>query len=54
MNPSFNTAIEPVCEALADAIRERRESSGLSLNRLAELTRLSRQMINFIETSKIA
>ena len=46
------TALEPVCEALADAIRERRESSGLSLNRLAELTRLSRQMISFIETNR--
>jgi len=46
------TALEPVCEALADAIREWRESSGLSLNRLAELTRLSRQMISFIETNR--
>jgi transcriptional regulator with XRE-family HTH domain len=50
--PLPRTALEPVCEALADAIRERRESSGLSLNRLAELTRLSRQMISFIETSR--
>ena len=50
--PLPRTALEPVCEALADAIRERRESSGLSLNRLAELTRLSRQMISFIETNR--
>jgi hypothetical protein len=45
------TALEPVCAALAEVIRQRRAASGLSLNRLAELTRLSRQMISFIETS---
>jgi transcriptional regulator with XRE-family HTH domain len=50
--PLPRTALEPVCAALANAIRERRESGGLSLNRLAELTRLSRQMISFIETSR--
>jgi transcriptional regulator with XRE-family HTH domain len=37
---------------LAEVIRQRRAASGLSLNRLAELTRLSRQMISFIETSR--
>ena len=39
-------------EALATVIRQRRAASGLSLNRLAELTRLSRQMISFIETNR--
>jgi transcriptional regulator with XRE-family HTH domain len=47
--PIPRTALEPVCEALANAIRERREANGLSLNRLAELTNLSRPMIRFIE-----
>jgi transcriptional regulator with XRE-family HTH domain len=46
------TALEPVCEALAEVIRQRRAANGLSLNRLAELTRLSRQMISFIETNR--
>jgi hypothetical protein len=32
------TALEPICEALAAIIRERRIASGLSLNRLAEFT----------------
>jgi transcriptional regulator with XRE-family HTH domain len=50
--PLPRTALEPVCEALANVIRQRRAASGLSLNRLAELTRLSRQMISFIETSR--
>ena len=50
--PLPRTALEPVCEALAEVIRQRREASGLSLNRLAELTRLSRQMISFIETNR--
>jgi transcriptional regulator with XRE-family HTH domain len=36
---------------LAAVIRRRRTASGLSLNRLAELTRLSRPMISYIETS---
>jgi transcriptional regulator with XRE-family HTH domain len=46
------TALEPVCEALENVIRERRESSGLSLNKMAELTNLSRPMIRFTETSE--
>jgi transcriptional regulator with XRE-family HTH domain len=50
--PLPRTALEPVCVALAEVIRQRRAASGLSLNRLAELTRLSRQMISFIETSR--
>jgi len=50
--PLTRTALEPVCEALANVIRQRRKASGLSLNELAELTRLSRQMISFIETSR--
>jgi len=50
--PLPRTALEPVCEALANVIQQRRTASGLSLNRLAELTRLSRQMISFIETSR--
>jgi transcriptional regulator with XRE-family HTH domain len=36
----------------AVVIRARRVASGLSLNRLAELTRLSRQMISFIEINE--
>ena len=50
--PLPRTALEPVCAALAEVIRQRRAASGLSLNRLAELTRLSRQMISFIETNR--
>ncbi len=50
--PLPRTALEPVCEALAGVIRQRRAASGLSLNRLAELTRLSRQIISFIETNR--
>jgi transcriptional regulator with XRE-family HTH domain len=49
--PLPRTALEPVCVALAEVIQQRRKNSGLSLNRLAELTRLSRQMISFIETT---
>jgi transcriptional regulator with XRE-family HTH domain len=50
IKPLPRTALEPVCETLAEVIRERREACGLSLNRLAELTRLSRTMLSFIET----
>jgi ribosome-binding protein aMBF1 (putative translation factor) len=49
--PVPRTALEPVCEALANAIRQRREANGFSLNRLAELTNLSRPMIRFIEAT---
>ncbi|HEY5042600.1 MAG TPA: helix-turn-helix transcriptional regulator [Verrucomicrobiae bacterium] len=49
--PLPRTALEPVCEALANVIRQRRIACGLSLNRLAELTRLSRPVIRFIESS---
>jgi transcriptional regulator with XRE-family HTH domain len=49
--PLPRTALEPVCGALATVIRQRRTARGLSLNRLAELTRLSRQMISYIESS---
>ena len=54
MNPEPlpRTSLEPVCEALAGVIRQRRIARGLSLNRLAELTRLSRQMLSFIETNR--
>ena len=48
--PLPRTSLEPVCEALAGVIRQRRTARGLSLNRLAELTRLSRQMLSYIET----
>jgi transcriptional regulator with XRE-family HTH domain len=47
--PLPRTALEPVCVALAEVIRQRREANGLSLNRVAELTNLSRPMIRFIE-----
>ena len=50
--PLPRTALEPVCEALANTIRERRTDSGLSLNRLAEFTNLSRPMIRFIENNE--
>jgi transcriptional regulator with XRE-family HTH domain len=50
--PLPRTALEPVCEALANAIRERREDSGFSLNQLATLTNLSRPMIRFIENNE--
>ena len=50
--PILRTALEPVCKALATVIRQRHEVRGLSLNRLEELTRLSRQMISFIETNQ--
>lgn len=50
--PLPRTALEPVCEALANVIRLRREASRLSLNRLAELTNLSRPMIRFIEINE--
>ena len=50
--PLPRTSLEPVCEALAGVIRKRRIKRGLSLNRLAELTRLSRQMLSFIETNR--
>jgi transcriptional regulator with XRE-family HTH domain len=43
-----------VCEALVNVIRQRREAIGLSLNRLADLTRLSRPMVRFIETNRRA
>ena len=50
--PLPRSLLEPVCEALAGVIRARRIARGLSLNRLAELTRLSRQMLSFIETNR--
>jgi len=50
--PLPRTALEPVCEALAIVIRQRREAKKLSLNQLAGLTNLSRQMISFIETNR--
>jgi transcriptional regulator with XRE-family HTH domain len=50
--PLPRTALEPVCETLAEVIRQRRAASGLSLNRLAQLTNLSHPMIRFIENSE--
>jgi len=44
------TSLEPVCGALAAVIRWRRERAGLSLNQFAARTRLSRQMLSFVET----
>jgi ribosome-binding protein aMBF1 (putative translation factor) len=43
------TSLEPVCGALAAVIRRRRERAGLLLNQLAARTRLSRQMLSFVE-----
>jgi len=50
--PLPRTALEPVCEALAGILRERRIARGLSLNQLAQLTRWSRQMLSFIATTR--
>ena len=52
VQPLPRTALEPVCGALAAVIRQRRQARGLSLNRLAAMTRLSRQMLSFIETNE--
>jgi transcriptional regulator with XRE-family HTH domain len=52
VQPLPRTALEPVCGALASVIRQRRQARGLSLNRLAAMTRLSRQMLSFIETNE--
>ena len=49
--PLPRTTLEPVCEALAAVIRERRVRRGWSMNQLAALTRLSHPMIRFIETT---
>jgi hypothetical protein len=40
--PLPRTSLEPVCAALAGVTRQQRTARGLSLNRLAELTRLAR------------
>jgi ribosome-binding protein aMBF1 (putative translation factor) len=50
--PLPRTALEPVCEALANAIRERRELLGWSPNWLSAQTNLSRPMIRFIENNE--
>ena len=50
--PIPRTALEPVCAALAEVIQRRREKAGLSLNQLAARTRLSRQMLSFIESQR--
>jgi hypothetical protein len=48
--PLPRTSLEPVCLALAEVIRQRREARGLSRGRLADLSALSRQMIAFVES----
>jgi len=50
--PLPRTSLEPVCLALAEVVRQRRERAGLSLNQLAELTRLSQQMLSFVESGR--
>lgn len=50
--PIPRTSLEPLCPAMAEVIRKWREASGLSLNRLAERTRLSRQMLSFVESGQ--
>ena len=52
VQPLSRTALEPVCGALAAVIRQRHQARWLSLNQLAALTRLSRQMLSFIETNR--
>ena len=44
--------VMPVCRALAGVIRRRRERAGLSLNRLAALAGISRQMLGKVETDE--
>ena len=51
-HPILRTSREPVCVALAEIIRRRREQAGLSLNQFAARTRLSRQMLSFIESQR--
>ena len=51
-NPLPRTSLEPVCDAMAAVIRQRRERAGLSLSQLAERTRLSRQMLSFVESGE--
>ena len=48
-SPLPRTSLEPVCLAVARAIRYRRLAMGWSPNELADRTALSRQMISFIE-----
>ena len=50
--PIPRTALEPVCVALAEVICQRRGRAGVSLNQLAARTRLSRQMLSFIESQR--
>lgn len=50
--PLSRSSLEPVCPALAIVIRRRREACRWSLNRMAELTCLSRQMIGYVETQR--
>jgi len=44
--------VSPVCRIIAGLIRQHREARGWTPDRLAELTALSRQMINFVENCK--
>jgi len=54
VQPLPSAAWAPVCGALAAVIRQRRQARGLSLNRLAALTRFPRQRLSFIETNRPA
>jgi transcriptional regulator with XRE-family HTH domain len=49
-NPIPRSFVEPVCLALAGVLRERRERRGWSLSHLAARSRLSRQMVNYLES----
>jgi transcriptional regulator with XRE-family HTH domain len=48
--PIPRSFVEPVCLALAGVLRERRERRGWSLSHLAARSRLSRQMVNYLES----
>ena len=50
--PAPRAKPEPVCHALAAAIRQRLDTSKMSLDRLAELTGLSRPMIRSIQSNR--
>jgi hypothetical protein len=51
--PLPRTSLEPVCEAFGGVIRRQRIARGQSLNRLAELTKFSRQTLSYIETNRV-
>jgi transcriptional regulator with XRE-family HTH domain len=43
---------QKLCQAVAEILRERRLAADLSLNRLSEISGISRQMIGYIEQGR--